>query len=149
MGVLIVIFCTVRLLLDQFSNVYDTGINLLWGNIGYTPLKLSIPQGCFWRMICYLVSVISSAMLLLAVPMNGRSIKADWLISWVGSNTLSVYLLHYPVLLLLWRKVFPADIPIPILILVCMILTLILSVPVLSQPLSWLQTKMLELAAPI
>lgn len=144
---LVVVFLVLQMLLAKIPIIYDVGISLLWGNTGYINLELSMSQGCLWRAVCYLASFISGSMLLLAVPARSGSIRADWMASRVGSNTLPVYLLHYPVLLLLWRKVFPPEIPVLFLMVVCMALTLVLVVPSLSKPIIWLQTKTLELAS--
>lgn len=144
---LVVVFLVLQMLLAKIPIIYDVGISLLWGNTGYINLELSMSQGCLWRAVCYLASFISGSMLLLAVPARSGSIRADWMASRVGSNTLPVYLLHYPVLLLLWRKVFPPEMPVLFLMVVCMALTLVLVVPSLSKPIIWLQTKTLELAS--
>ena len=140
-----VIIYVIRLMLARAPMLNNVGISLLWGHTGYAAMGLSMPQGCFWRIVCYLISTCLGGVFLLAVPVESRYAKLNRIAGQVGSNTLPVYLLHYPVLLLLWRKVFPPYMPILLLILVCVVLTLVLSSPVLSKPISWLRTRSLEM----
>ena len=148
MAGLLAALCLTRLLLAKAPAIYDIGIPLFWGNAGYAAVGLSMIQGCFVRAACYLASVVLGAAVLLAVPAQTGFVWVDLAAAQMGRNTLPVYLLHYPVLLLLCRKVFPAEMPILLLFAVCIVLTLILSAPVLSKPIAWLRAKTLEMAAP-
>ncbi len=129
----VVLTCTVCVFLFGVLEL-PPGILYFSRNYGYYSIGLSgrvaLFAGMGLRLLFYILAALMIAALFILLP------HRDGVLTKLGRNTMTVYLLHF-FLIRLFKKMVPSDLSLPLCLLVCLLtsaaLTLILSLPVLTR----------------
>lgn len=116
-----------------WKNLNSFDYSWFYGSAGYNFFKLSFSKGIYYRSLTYIVSTISMFSFLSIVPEERK------FISKLGTNTMSVYILHVYIIKYLEFKGFFSSIDITnkilaIIIMVTIVLTILLSSNLIAKP---------------
>ncbi len=126
-----------------FAMVYSqdskTALNLAHGDHNYHSLKVSTLTGIGLRLWMYAIGVLIIIGLILLIP------KFKTFLSYLGKNSLQIYVFHLPIIICLKQGLFPTialsmfSFKWIVVFIVAVIITLLLSTKLFSYPFIWIQ----------
>lgn len=109
----VVLLMTAALITTKMPQYYGVLINILYGNCDYSSalmassIEETVPAmlGCAVLRLCGLIlAFVCVAIFLISIPFDKKTGGNLWrALSHVGENSLAVYIVHFPILLFLWR----------------------------------------------
>lgn len=129
--ILLIVWCFIGI--HIWKNLKSFDYSWFYGSLGYKFFKLSLLNGVYYRWITYIISALSMLTFLSLVPEKRK------LISKLGKNTMSVYILHVFIVKYLEFKGFFSSIDITnsvlaLIIMATIILTILLSSNLIAKP---------------
>lgn len=129
----------IMLFMNQSNYPYPITSNILWGKSNYHSMHLSNSGGMFLRAESYILAAIIIVGLIMLFP------KKKTIFSYLGKNSLQIYVLHMPIIILMKSSTIfdfakaESELHAVILIFVGIALTLLLSINIFSYPFKWIQ----------